>query len=53
MRPSLKAAAVGNWVFRVPLGYFFSQVFGLDLFWVWAVMHGSREPNCWRSRRAP
>jgi Na+-driven multidrug efflux pump len=34
----LKAAAVGNWVFRVPLGFAFSEIFRLPLFWVWAVM---------------
>jgi putative MATE family efflux protein len=34
----LKAAVLGNWVFRVPLGYLFGQLLGLDLFWVWAIM---------------
>lgn len=34
----LKAAILGNWVFRVPLGYLFATVLGLPLFWVWAIM---------------
>ncbi|HEX2676999.1 MAG TPA: MATE family efflux transporter, partial [Polyangiales bacterium] len=34
----LKSAALGNWLFRVPLGYLFSQVLHLGLFWVWAIM---------------
>jgi putative MATE family efflux protein len=34
----LKAAALGNWVFRVPLGYLFAQVWHLPLPWVWAIM---------------
>jgi putative MATE family efflux protein len=34
----LKAAILGNWVFRVPLGYLFASVLGLPLFWVWAIM---------------
>lgn len=34
----LKAAVLGNWVFRVPLGYLFAVVFRLPLFWVWAIM---------------
>lgn len=34
----LWAAAVGNWVFRVPLGYLVARVFELDLFWVWSIM---------------
>jgi putative MATE family efflux protein len=34
----LWAAAIGNWVFRVPLGYLSAQVFHLGLFWVWAIM---------------
>ncbi|MET0386006.1 MAG: MATE family efflux transporter [Polyangiales bacterium] len=34
----LWAAAVGNWVFRVPLGYLCAQILGLDLFWVWSIM---------------
>jgi putative MATE family efflux protein len=34
----LKAAAVGNWVFRVPLGFAFSELLDLPLFWTWAVM---------------
>ncbi len=34
----LKAAAIGNWVFRVPLGYLFGQVLHLNLFWVWLIM---------------
>jgi putative MATE family efflux protein len=41
----LWAAVLGNWVFRVPLGYLSAEVFGVDLFWVWALMvvdHTSR-----------
>jgi putative MATE family efflux protein len=34
----LWAAALGNWVFRVPLGYLVAQVLGLPLFWVWSIM---------------
>ena len=34
----LWAAALGNWVFRVPLGYLATQVFSLPLFWVWSIM---------------
>ena len=34
----LWAAAVGNWVFRVPLGYLCAQRLHLGLFWVWAIM---------------
>jgi putative MATE family efflux protein len=34
----LKAAALGNWAFRVPLGYVFGQVLHLALPWVWAIM---------------
>ena len=34
----LWAAAVGNWVFRVPLGYLSAQVLHLELFWVWSIM---------------
>ncbi|HKP60488.1 MAG TPA: MATE family efflux transporter [Polyangiales bacterium] len=34
----LKAAILGNWVFRVPLGYLFAQVLQLPLFWVWSIM---------------
>jgi putative MATE family efflux protein len=34
----LKAAILGNWIFRVPLGYLFAGVLGLPLFWVWAIM---------------
>jgi putative MATE family efflux protein len=34
----LKAAILGNWVFRVPLGYLFASVLGLPLFWVWSIM---------------
>ena len=34
----LKAALLGNWVFRVPLGYLFAQVLALPLFWVWSLM---------------
>jgi putative MATE family efflux protein len=34
----LWAATIGNWVFRVPLGYFAAQVFHVALVWVWAIM---------------
>jgi putative MATE family efflux protein len=34
----LWAAAIGNWVFRVPLGYLSAQVFHLSLAWVWSIM---------------
>jgi putative MATE family efflux protein len=34
----LKAAILGNWVFRVPLGWLFASVLGLPLFWVWSIM---------------
>lgn len=34
----LKAAAIGNWAFRVPLGYLFGVVLKLTLPWVWAIM---------------
>jgi putative MATE family efflux protein len=34
----LWAATIGNWVFRVPLGYFAAQVFHVALFWVWSIM---------------
>ena len=34
----LKAAAIGNWAFRVPLGYLFAEVWRLPLAWVWAIM---------------
>jgi putative MATE family efflux protein len=34
----LKAAAIGNWAFRVPLGYLFGPVLQLSLPWVWAIM---------------
>jgi Na+-driven multidrug efflux pump len=34
----LWAAAIGNWVFRVPLGYLSAQVFHLGLAWVWSIM---------------
>jgi putative MATE family efflux protein len=34
----LWAAAIGNWVFRVPLGYVSSQVLHLSLVWVWSIM---------------
>jgi putative MATE family efflux protein len=33
----LWAAAIGNWVFRVPLGYLAAHVLHLDLFWVWSI----------------
>lgn len=34
----LWAAAIGNWLFRVPLGYLSAQVFHLGLSWVWSIM---------------
>lgn len=34
----LWAAAVGNWVFRVPLGYLCAQLLHLELFWIWSIM---------------
>jgi putative MATE family efflux protein len=34
----LLAATLGNWAFRVPLGYLFAHVWGLSLFWIWSVM---------------
>jgi Na+-driven multidrug efflux pump len=34
----LKAAILGNWIFRVPLGYLFASVLGLPLIWVWSIM---------------
>lgn len=34
----LWAAAVGNWVFRVPLGYLLAQRLHLGLFWIWSIM---------------
>jgi putative MATE family efflux protein len=34
----LWAAALGNWLFRVPLGYLVAQVLALPLFWVWSIM---------------
>lgn len=34
----LKAAAVGNWLFRVPLGYLFGPVLHLPIAWIWAIM---------------
>jgi len=34
----LYAAAVGNWLFRVPLGYLIAQRLHLSLFWVWSIM---------------
>jgi putative MATE family efflux protein len=34
----LWAAAVGNWVFRVPLGYLCAQLLHVELFWVWSIM---------------
>jgi putative MATE family efflux protein len=34
----LWAAAVGNWVFRVPLGYLCAQLLQVELFWVWSIM---------------
>jgi putative MATE family efflux protein len=32
------AAAVGNWVFRVPLGFAFAKLWGLAIVWVWSIM---------------
>ena len=32
------AAAVGNWVFRVPLAFLFSKVLGWSVTWVWAAL---------------
>jgi len=34
----LWAAAVGNWVFRVPLGYLLAHMLHVELFWVWSIM---------------
>jgi Na+-driven multidrug efflux pump len=34
----LKAAILGAWVFRVPLGYLFATLLSLPLFWVWSIM---------------
>jgi putative MATE family efflux protein len=34
----LKSAALGNWVFRVPLGYLFAEVLRLPLAWIWGIM---------------
>jgi putative MATE family efflux protein len=34
----LKAATLGSWLVRVPLGYLFATVLGLPLFWVWTIM---------------
>jgi putative MATE family efflux protein len=34
----LKAAALGNWAFRVPLGYLFGEALRLPLPWVWGIM---------------
>lgn len=34
----LSAAIVGNWVFRVPVGYLFAVVLQLDLIWIWSLM---------------
>lgn len=32
------AAALGNWAFRVPLGYAFAKVWNLPIVWVWSIM---------------
>lgn len=32
------AAAVGNWAFRVPLGFAFAKLWHLPLAWVWSIM---------------
>lgn len=34
----LRAAVLGNWLFRVPLGYLFAVVLQLDLLWIWSLM---------------
>lgn len=34
----LVAAFLGNWAFRVPLAWLFSQGFGLSVTWVWAAL---------------
>jgi putative MATE family efflux protein len=34
----LKAAALGNWGLRVPLGYLFGELWQLSLPWVWSIM---------------
>jgi putative MATE family efflux protein len=34
----LWAAMIGNWVFRVPLGYLSAQVLHTGLIWVWSIM---------------
>jgi Na+-driven multidrug efflux pump len=34
----LLAAAAGNWLFRVPLGYLFAAVWRMPLSWVWSIM---------------
>lgn len=34
----LVGAAIGNWGFRVPLAWLFTQVFGHELVWVWAAL---------------
>lgn len=34
----LKSAIIGNWLFRVPLGYVFAKVLGLPLVWIWSLM---------------
>jgi putative MATE family efflux protein len=34
----LIGAAVGNWVFRVPLAWLFTRAFGTRLVWVWAAL---------------
>jgi len=60
----LKAAILGNWLFRVPLGYLFAVVLGLPLFWVWSIMvvdHLSRaiwlawsfQTSDWQARVGP
>lgn len=32
------AAAVGNWAFRVPLGFAFAKLWNLSIEWVWSIM---------------
>jgi putative MATE family efflux protein len=60
----LKAALLGSWLVRVPLGYLFAIVLGLPLFWVWAIMvadHLSRavwlsrafQASDWQARISP
>ena len=34
----LIAALLGNWGFRVPLGFLFAGVLSLPLVWIWSIM---------------